>query len=311
MKTWFTLSAAALMLLLAMNVGVNAEEKVVAASMQEEKLPSPDALKIVAGTAEGHKTPTEVLTKAIKAAKDGKMDALKSCFTKDAQKQLDETYYGNNKEQKYIEVVAQQLAGLDPAKLSEIPQNTCGKYAIIKTETEKGTHFIRTSWAVKNWYLKDYHPDDYSRNYMNGMEDIKKIIESGTGAKLKEKLEAYETETLELLVGVQEGVDPYDLLLKRIKKITTGEGKPKMFLNYWSAEIALWFNNPKAEGAKDSFLAIRLTPEWDSKSGATSYVAKVGLYNTAQFHKRAGYQFTYWVQDWEYSYPTEEEGEGK
>ncbi|GIK52887.1 MAG: hypothetical protein BroJett014_18600 [Planctomycetota bacterium] len=312
-RTWFTLGAAMLALTLGMSLKVQASESVerVAKAMQEdEKLVSPGDLKIVAGKDEGHKSPTEVLTKAIKAAKDGKMDVLKTCWVKDAHDQLEYTGYYKNKEAKNIEIIAMHLATFDAAKLAELKQNTVGKYAVVKTVTENRTHLIRAVWNAKNWYLKDTYGDEYIRDYTAGLKEMREAIESGSGAKIKDKLDPWETDALELLVGVQEGVDPYDLLAKRLKSISTGEGAPQVFLSIWSYELAYWFNNPKAgeKEAKDKFLVLKFTTEYDWKKGETFNVCKVALQNTAQFHKRPGGKFKEWVQDYDYYYPDEEGG---
>lgn len=308
LKTWVA-PLSALTLLLCLTCTAKAADKPVTVQ-QDEKLPAADALKINAGTAEGRKTPTEVVTTAIKAAKDGKMDALKAVFTKDNQQYLENESYYKGQNIKAIDAVAIVLATYDPANLKEFAQNTYGNYAIVMHNTKAtGLRLIRTVYEKKNWCLRDYWIDEYSRDYSAGLKETREAIDAG-GAKLKEHIDQYESDTLDLLVGAQDGVDPYDLLSKRLKKLSSGEGSPRIFLNYWSSEVAYWFNNPKAgeKEAKDKFLVLKFTTEYDWKKGETFNVCKVALQNTAQFHKRPGGKFKEWVQDYDYYYPDEEGG---
>ncbi len=228
LRTWFA-PLSALMLLLCLTCPARAADE-ASPVQQDEKLPAADALKVNAGTAEGRKTPTEVVASAIKAAKDGKMDVLKGLWTKDNQQYLDNESYYKGQDIKSIDAVAVVLASFDAAKLKEFAQNTIGNYAIVMHNTEStGMRLIRTVYEKKNWCLRDYWIDEYLRDYSAGLKQTREAIEAG-GAKLKERLDTYETDTLDLLSGVQDGVDPYDLLAKRLKKATTSDGAPRAFL---------------------------------------------------------------------------------
>ena len=310
LRTWITLGAAALAMMIGLTMPVQADETRLMTNVMEdeEKLPAADALKIVAGTADGHKSPTEVLTAGIKAAKDGKMDVLKTCFNKDSQEALDYDSYYKDKQAKNIDIIAMHLATFDPAKLTELAQNTCGKYAVVMTQTAAGTHLIRAIWHTKNWYLKDTSGEDFIRDYNAGLKELREAVDSVSGEKLKDRLDQYETDALDLLVGVQDGVDPYDLLAKRLKKITTSEAKPRVFLSTWGWELAMWFSNPKAgeKESKDNFLVVKFVQEYDYKKNESFTVAKVALNSTAQFHKRPGNKFKEWTWDWDYYYVAEE-----
>lgn len=308
LKTWGA-PLAALTMLLCLTCRVSASDE-PRAIQDDEKLPAADALKISAGTAEGRKSPTEVVATAIKAAKDGKMDALKACFNKDSQQYLENTSYYKGQDIKAIDAVAIVLASFDPANLKEFAQNTQGNYAIVMHNTKTtGMRLIRTMYEKKSWCLKDYWIDEFTRDYGAGLKETREAINAG-GAKLKERIDAYESDTLDLLQGAQDGVDPYDLLSKRLKKLSSGEGSPRIFLNYWSPEVAYWFNNPKAEGKdpKDTFVVLRteLRYDWEKKEYYSDM--KLVLQSTAQFAKRPGGKFKEWTNDYA---PWNSEEEGK
>ena len=309
LKTWFA-PLTALTLLLCLTCTVRAADKPVTVQ-EDEKLPTAEALKVKAGTAEGRKTPTEVVTTAIKASKDGKMDVLKTCFTKDNQQYLENESYYKGQNIKAIDAVAIVLATLDPANLKEFAQNTQGHYAVVMHNTKAtGMRLIRTTYEKKNWCLKDYWVDEFSRDYGAGVKETREAIDAG-GAKLKERIDSYESDTLDLLTGAADGVDPYDLLSKRLKKLSVSEGAPRVFLNYWSAELAYWFTNPKAgeKEPKDTFVVLRseLRYDWEKKEYSTD--SKIALVSTAQFAKRPGGKFKEWTNDYE-PWEPEEEKEG-
>jgi hypothetical protein len=308
LRTWFA-PLSALMLLLCLTCPAQAADE-ISPAQQEEKLPAADALKINAGTAEGRKTPTETVASAIKAAKDGKMDALKALWIKDNQQYLDNDSYYKGQDIKVIDAVAVVLASLDAANLKEFAQNTVGNYAIVMHKSEStGMRLIRVVYQGKNWCLRDYWIDEYLRDYAAGLKETREAIEAG-GAKLKERFDSYETDTLDLLSGVQDGVDPYDLLAKRLKKITTSDGAPRLFLNYWSSELAYWFTNSKAgeKESKDNFLVLRSDVRYDWETKSYSSDSKIVISSTAQFAKRPGGKFKEWTTPWLPDEPEEKEG---
>lgn len=311
LKTWFA-PLSALLMLLCLTCRVQAADQPTTVQ-EDEKLPAADALKVNAGTAEGRKTPTEVVASAIKAAKDGKMDVLKGLWTKDNQQYLDNDSYYKGQDIKCIDAVAVVLASFDTGKLKEFAQNTIGNYAIVMHNTEaSGMRLIRTVYEKKNWCLRDYWIDDYLRDYGAGLKETREAIDAG-GAKLKARLDSYETDTLDLLSGVQEGVDPYDILGKRLKKATTSDGPPRLFLNAWGSELAYWFTNSKAgeKESKDNFIVLRSDVRYDWQEKSYSTDSKIVIGSTAQFAKRPGGKFKEWVNDYKPWGDEEEEKEGK
>ncbi|MCC6572784.1 MAG: hypothetical protein IT462_03245 [Planctomycetes bacterium] len=270
----------------------------------DEKLPKFEDLKFLAGKDEGHKSPMEVVAKAIKASKDSKFDDLKSCYSKEARTRLDEQAWVNGKESTQIKLISGLLATLDAAKLKEIKQNTVGRYGVVMANSEKGTHLIRCHIAGGNWRLKDTYHEDYSRNYMTGMEDLRKAIAGGSGAEVKKYVDQYESTVLDLLAGVQDGVDPYDLLAKKLKKITDSEATPHWLLNYYSGEAALWFHTDKA----DTFMVVRISNEWDPKTNGYTNVVRIPINSLASFNKTPGNAFKNWVTDYDWGDPEPEDG---
>lgn len=282
-----------------------------------EKVPKAADLKVVDGTDEGHKTPLQVVAKAVKAAKEKKLADLKNCLNEDGRKNADEKSWSMGADEATnLQHVAKVLATYSDEGQTLLKQGTVGHYAVVMCTSPAGTHMVRTirqaievegkegeeaKKGAENWYLANYSAGDYEINYNTGhVKSIVEAINKGDVAKLKEFLDPWETQGLDLLVGVKEGVDPYDLLCQRLKSITTnGEGKPTLLLQRYGSQVAFWFNSEKGG---DTFIVLTFWNEyedWETKKLTTT--ARISFGSTAQWHKSAGDTFKGWVEDYDYS----------
>ena len=274
-----------------------------------DALPAPDALKINDGEAEGHKRPIDVYKKAIKAAKAGDTEKLKSCIQPDYQDYADEDSWEKDGEKTltYVQLMASILKNYSEEAV-ERAQGKVGDYAVIAVKNGEAANLVKVVRVGKynedgemenrNWYLSSYTASDYRCDYnAPGVMSIRTAIEKGDVAKLKEHLDEYQTQALDLITGVEEGVDGYALLLKRLKKLTAVEAKPTIILNRYDSSLAYWFHTDKG----DSFIVLRFqgdTYDWENDKKYTS--VKVELNSTNEFHKDAGKAFKDFVQDWDW-----------
>ncbi|MBE7492319.1 MAG: hypothetical protein HS108_11255 [Planctomycetes bacterium] len=283
--------------------------------IQDRKLPTPKDLKIVEGTDEGHKTPLEVVTRAIKAAKDKKLADLKACMNDDGRRTADEKSYAlGSDNMTNLQHVAKVLASYKDEGLTVLNQGTVGHYAVVMCQSPLGTHMVRVSRqglqiqgkdgknekGPQNWYLSNYGPDEYQRDY--GSPKVKTLIDAinkGDVAKLKEFLQQHETSGLDLLVGVKEGADPYDLLCQRLRSIiNNGEGRPTILISRYGNNAAFWFHSEKGS----TFIVLNFWTEyedWESKKLTTEM--RVSFGETARFHTYAADAFKNFVEDYDYS----------
>ncbi len=279
------------------------------------KVPTPSELKVKDGTAEGHKSPVEVVTKAIKAAKADDMATLKACMANWAAQQADERSWsaGNDKGRTNAQEVGGLLAAMDSENMMLLEQNTAGNYAVVAVRRGDALHMIRTvreapenaegakDKKVQDWKLVSCYASDYRVDYnAPGVKAIRDAIEAGDGTKLKEYIEEDQRATLELLKDVQEGVDPYDLLAKRLKKIIKNADKPKILVSRNSSGfqnvMAYWFHK---EGS-DTFLALSFQDEWDWESKKLRSKVLLDLREISQFHTNAGDYFKQFVADYDW-----------
>jgi hypothetical protein len=279
------------------------------------KVPAPSELKVKEGTAEGHKSPVEVVTKAIKAAKADENATLKACLANWAAQQADERSWsaGNDKGLTNLQEVARLLAAMEVENMVLLEQNTAGNYAVVAVRRGDAMHMIRTvreapeneegtkDKKVQNWMLVSCYASDYRVDYnAPGVKAIRDAIEAGDGVKIKEYIEEDQRATLELLREVQEGVDPYDLLAKRLKKIIKNADKPKILLSRnnsgFQNVMAYWFHK---EGS-DTFLVLSFQDEWDWESKKHSTKVLLNLREISQFHTNAGDYFKQFVADFDW-----------
>lgn len=271
-----------------------------------EGVPAPDALKINAGVAEGHKSPLEVYKKAIKAAKGGDMAALKSCFDPNNLDYIEEESWDSEGEEKltYLGAMAKVLKGYSEEGV-ERAQGSVGDYAIIAVKNGEAVNLVKTAriakWTDegeskdKNWYLASYYGHEYRIDYnAPAVKTIRDAIEKGDVEKLKEHLDQYQTQVLDLITGVEEGVDGYALLLKRLKKIGGGEAKPTIILARNDNALAYWFHTDKG----DSFLVLRFMESYDWQTEKKFTQVQIEISYTSQFQKDAGETFKNFVADW-------------
>lgn len=286
-----------------------AVEKTAPAQL-EEKMPKQADLKISDGTDEGYKTPVEVMARAIKAAKDSKLADIKACLSKEARPRVDEKSFHGDGNTTKLKEISLALAAYSAEGLTAIKQNTVGNYAVVICTSTLGRHLVRTTLesqdlpakegeeakpGPKNWYISAYEPQDFDINVDTPqVKEIIDVINKGDAAKLKEFLETYETYGLPFLSGAKEGVDAYELLALRLKKIiNNGNGKPVLLMNKYSSEVAFWF----AGDAGDTFIVLKFWIPWDAKKKATSVQISFGC--TAEFFCRTAGQYRGWAEDWE------------
>ena len=275
-----------------------------------EALPAPDALKINDGEAEGHKRPIDVYKKAVKASKAGDLEALKSCFEEDSREYMDNDSYekDGDKELTYAGLLAKILKNYSEDAV-ERAQGRVGYYAVVAVKNGEAANLIRCKcigkwddeaggYAHRNWYLATYNADDYRLDYnAPGVKEIRDAIEKGDVAKLKEHLSESETPALELISGVEEGIDGYALLLKRLKKLTASEAKPTIILNDWNSSLAYWFHTDK----EDKFIVLHFSTayeNWDMDKRFTK--VEIAITDTNGFMKSAGDKFQEFVGDWDW-----------
>ena len=148
----------------------------------------------------------------------------------------------------------------------------------------------------RNWYLSSYSSSDYRCDFnAPGVKEIRDAIEKGDVEKIKPHLDEYQTQVLDLITGVEEGVDGYSLLMKRLKKLTSSEAKPTIILNRWDSSLCYWFHTDKA----DSFIVLRFQGDaydWQTDKKYTDVKVEIGATN--EFKKDAGKAFKDFVQDW-------------
>jgi hypothetical protein len=309
--------AAALVLSVAVVSPVTADEG-VAGKMTPvaEGIPLQSALKITAGVAEGHKTPLEVFKKAIAAAKAGEMDKLKSCFEPNNLDYIEQETWESTEEKKvtYLSLMAVVLKGYSEAG-EERAQGSVGDYAIIAVKNGDAVNLVKTvrtaKWTDKgeekdkNWYLSSFYDSEYRIDYSApGVKAIREAIEKSDVAKMKEYLDPWQTPVLDLIAGVQEGVDPYALLMKRLQMIGGGKDSkitPTILLDRSGTRLCYWFFQDKTDttAATDSFLSLRFweeTEDWETGKKTTKVQIDIG--GTSEFHKNPTDTFKYWVQDW-------------
>jgi hypothetical protein len=269
-----------------------------------DKLPAPDALKISEGVLEGHKRPNDVLKKAIKAAKADDSDTLKTCFDPYQVKQLDQKSWlekDGDKQLTYLEAVTRVLKTYPDAGGTELAQNSTGSYAVVTVKNATAFNMVQTDLLRtkdsedRNWYLSSYMAKDYRIDYNTpDFKAIRDAIHSGETAKLKEYLDDSQTRVLDLVSGVQEGVNGYDLLIKRFQKIVKNAEKSVLLKQASGRGIAYWFHGEKG----DTFLVLRFDEKIDWQSGKKSTTVTIDLNNTAQFLQKPEQTFRNWVRNW-------------
>jgi hypothetical protein len=275
-----------------------------------EEVPGTDELKAKDGVAEGHKTPLELVKKAIAAAKADELANLKACFNPEIVEYVDnESWDSGDEKLTNLQHIGKLLKGYNAETLMQLEQNTVGNYAVVACKNGEKVNIVKvvrkqpegadTSGGKKthNWYLAGYSPYEYRIDYnTSGVKTIRDAIEKGDVAKMKEHLDEWQTETLDLLEGVQEGVDPYGLLMKRMQKIIKNAEEPKILVSRNMNSIAYWFHSDTA----DTFLVISFNEEYNWEDDTRSTKAKIDLETTARFHRDAGQEFKNFVSDWDW-----------
>lgn len=284
-------------------------------TLASDKIPAPSTLKVNAGVAEGHKSAIEVYKKAIAAAKAGEMEKLKSCFNPNNLDYIDEESWESEGETKltYLGAMAATLKGYSEEG-AERSQGAVGDYAIITVKNGEAVNLVKcvrvAKWTEKgeekdkNWYLSTYYASEYRIDYnAAGVKAIRDAIEKGDVEKLKEYLDPWQTQVLDLISGVQEGVDPYALLMKRLQ--TMGGGKdskitPTILLDRSGTRLAYWFHQDKTDTttASDSFIVLQFWEDWDWQTDKKFTNVRIDIASTTEFHKNSAETYKNWVQDW-------------
>jgi hypothetical protein len=310
--------AAVLLLSAAMISPVNADEGVEGKMTPvADEIPAPSALKVNAGVAEGHKSALEVYKKAIAAAKAGEMDKLKSCFNPNNLDYIDEESWESSGEGEakltYLGAMAVVLKGYADEG-EERAQGAVGDYAIVAVKNGEAVNLVKcvriAKWTEKgeekdkNWYLSTYYASEYRVDYAAaGVKAIREAIEKGDVEKLKEFLDPWQTQVLDLIAGVQEGIDPYALLMKRLQMIGGGKDskiKPTILLDRSGTRLCYWFHQDKtdAAAASDTFIVLQFWEDWDWQTDKKFTNVKLDIGSTTEFHKNGTEAFKNWVQDW-------------
>jgi hypothetical protein len=284
-------------------------------TLAADTIPAPGTLKVNPGVAEGHKAPLEVYKKAVAAAKAGEMEKLKSCFNPNNLDYIDEESWESEGETKltYLGAMAATLKGFADEG-AERAQGAVGDYAVITVKNGESVNLVKcvrvAKWTEKgeekdkNWYLSTYYANEYRIDYnAPGVKTIREAIEKGDVEKLKEHLDPWQTQVLDLIAGVQEGVDPYALLMKRLQGFGGGKDSkltPTVLLDRSGTRVAYWFHQDKtdAAAASDSFIVLQFWEDWDWQTDKKFTNVRVDIAATTEFHKNGAETFKNWVQDW-------------
>lgn len=303
---------------IAIGVGVDtsAEKRTAKVTPQESliqfetKLPKREELKLVDGGIKDHVDPDSVVKRAIQAAIDGKPDILKLCFAKSDHESLDEEAWGSEDKMTNLQAISKVFATFDIEKYTILKQNTVGNRAVALVTSELGRHALQlklrtqeNSWgksndkeAQKGWFLKkSFNTDQLLVNYADeNMSKLREAIKAGDSTVVKGYLEENETKSFQLISGIKEGVDPYELLTIRLQRIMATADRPYPLFQENGNSVAYWF-----EGEKESaFLVINFNYErnWQTKKVSTK--VKVSLSSTSAFFAGEGQTFKNFVSDW-------------
>lgn len=310
MKRILLAGVAACALSMSFTSPVIADEEVKTAEtdlVAQEATLKPTDLKIGEGTLDGHKKPMDVYLKALKAAKAGEMETLTGCFRFDDRESLAENSWEGDGDKTYLQIVAGILKGYSEEGMVR-EQGKVGKYAVIAVKNGEAVNLVKVvlegkrdeDWneGPKSWFLASYSATDYRTDYnAPGVKSIRDAIDTGNVEKLKEHLDEWQTKVLDLVTGVEEGVDGYALLLKRLKKLTSAEAKPIFILNRWDSTLAYWFHTETS----DTFLVLRFMgdmTDWETDKKYTKVQIDINL--TTDFQNDAGETFKNFVSDWDW-----------
>jgi hypothetical protein len=274
----------------------------------QEKVPAPTDLKINEGSADGHKLPMDVYKKALKAAKGGDLETLRGCFNPNNLDFIDEKTWENDGDEEltYLGAVAKALKGYSEEGAARA-QGKVGDYAVITVRNGEAVNLVKVVRTAKysddgkeqpkNWYLSSFYASEYRIDYNAAdVKTIKDAIDKGDLAKFKEFLDPWQTQVLDLLDGVQEGVDPYALLLKRVQLIAKNADAPTILVDRSGTGLAYWFHN--AEKGTNTFLCLRFVEDYDWRTEKRFTSVKFDISSTTEFHRDAKQAFDNYVQDW-------------
>lgn len=307
MKRILLAGVAACALSMSFTSPVIADEDTKTELVAEDAVPKPTDLKFLDGTNEGHKKPMDVYLKAVKAAKGGDMAALKSCFRLDDRDDLDETNSWDGGEKTYLQWMGDILKGYSEEGMVR-EQGKIGKYAVIAVKNGEAVNLVKVvlegkrdekTWeeGPRDWFLASYRPMEYRIDYnAPGVKAIRDMIDKGDVAKMKEYLEEWQTKTLDLITGAEDGVDGYALLMKRLKKITSSEAKPIFLLGRYDTALCYWFHSEES----DTFLVLRFTEQQDWQTDKRHTEVKLELDKICDFHRDAGKAFRDFVGDYDW-----------
>lgn len=271
-----------------------------------DKVPGPTDLKVNDGVLEGHIKPNDVLKKAIKAAKADELDNLKSCFNPNIREYLDNSSWGEkdgDNELTNLQAMVRVLKTYPDDGGIELKQGKVGDYVALAVKNGDAANLVQVQrlkkWEDKskdkNWFLTSYSAYEYRIDYnAPGLKEIRDAIDSGDVEAMKEHLNVWQTGVLDLITGVEEGIDGYGLLMKRFQKITKNADKPVILKQNGSSAIAYWFHSEKA----DTFLVLRFSEQTDWETSKKYTNVEIDIQNTSEFSKDSAQQFNSWVGDW-------------
>ncbi|MCA8910912.1 MAG: hypothetical protein KDB82_04360 [Planctomycetes bacterium] len=273
-----------------------------------DKVPAPTEFKINDGKLEGHKRPNDVLVKAIKAAKAGEADTLKVCFNPNNRDGLDQASWGEkdgDNELTNLQAMTRVLKSYPDAGGLEMKQGKDGNYATVAVKNGDAVNLVQVQRLKKwedeegneSWYLTSYMASSYRIDYnAPGLKEIRDAIDSGDIEKMKEHLDIWQTPALDLITGVEEGVDGYALLMKRFQKIGKTAEKPIILKRNGMSSLAYWFHSETA----DTFLVLQFNEQTDWNTNKKYTNVTISISDTAEFQKDPLGYFKSWVGDWSY-----------
>lgn len=307
MKRVLFAGALALLLTVSLTTFVHADKNKGASGVQTmSELPKPADLTIKEGATEGHKQPNEVMALAIKYAKADDNDNLKKCFAPNNRTQLDKDSWNEKEGDKTltrIQALARELKKYPDGGGATLKQARGGKYAVVVVNVEKLVHMVRVglthNWKnakePDDWYLTSISAVDYRIDYnAPGLKEVRDAVDSGDKKAMKDHLNQFQTDALDVIDGVEEGVDAYGLLMKRFQKIAKNADKPTILLNYNTDSVAYWFHSDTA----DTFLVLTFREDMKDWNSNKKYIrVEFDLSSMKQFIQDSQKGYRNWVGD--------------
>ncbi len=277
---------------------------------QRTALPKLSDLKTEGAASEGRQSPLAVVQRAIQAARADDIATLKTCFSRWATGEADQVSLSANNEKgrTNAQEVAGLLATMETEGMAEIAQTTRGDYAVVAARAGSALHMIRTvreeidgekpshAWVLMSPYGADYRMDYNAPD----ARKLREAIEAADAPALKKLMEEDDVRSLELLSGMQEGVDPFVLLARRLQKVIKNAESPRVLLSRsgmgMQSTAAYWF----AGESGSTFLAVQFVDDWDWEARKYTTRVRLNLLVTGQFHAKPAEHYRQFVGDYDW-----------